>query len=148
VHRRKAIELDPDNSVLALCAAGMAVGGDAAAATEFFARAWAARADDFEAAVAAHYVARVQATMAEKLAWDARAASHAEAARAAGDARVNGLLASLNLNVGDGLLEQGRRAEAREAAARAEAGLDFLAEDGYRAFVAGAIARLQGRIET
>ena len=72
------MELDPDNPVLALCAAGMAVAGDAVAATDFFARAWAARADDFEAAVAAHYVARVQATVAEKLAWDARAASHAE----------------------------------------------------------------------
>ena len=140
------IELDLENPVLALCAAGMAVGGDAAAATDFFLRAWAGRADDFEAAVAAHYVARVQTTAAEKLAWDTRAASHAEAALAMEDSRVGILLASLYLNLGDGLLAAGRCEEARVAAERAEAALVELPDDGYRAFVAGAIARLREHV--
>ena len=138
--------LDPENPVLALCAAGMAVGGDAAAAADFFLRAWAARADDFEAAIAAHYLARVQATAAEKLAWDTRAASHAETARASGDARVGILLASLYLNLGDGLLVAGRCGEARAATERAEAALVELPDDGYRTFVASAIARLHERV--
>jgi hypothetical protein len=38
--RLNAMELDPDNPVLALCAAGRAVAGDAIAASDFFTRAW------------------------------------------------------------------------------------------------------------
>ena len=139
------MDLDPTNPVVALCAAGMAVGGDAAAASECFARAWAARRDDFEAAVAAHYMARQQPAPAERLTWDARAVDHAEAALAVGDARVRGLLASLYLNLGDALLVASRPGEARAAAERAEAALDALPDGGYRAFVAGAVARLRAR---
>ena len=141
------MELDPANPVIALCAAGMAVAGEPAAAADYFRRAWAARADDCDAAVAAHYVARVQSDAAGKLAWDIRAAEHAEAALAAGNRRVRGLLPSLYLNLGDGLLTAGRRAEARAVVARAEAALNDLPDDGYRAFVAGGIARLRARAE-
>ena len=140
------MELDPTNPVIALCAAGMAVAGEPAAAAECFMRAWAARADDCDAAVAAHYLARVQSDAAGKLAWDARAVDHAEAALTAGDGRVRGLLASLYLNLADGLLAAGRRAEAGEVAARAEAALDHLCEDGYRTFIAAAVARLRARV--
>jgi len=125
----------------------MAVSGDAAAAADCFTRAWLARTDDFEAAVAAHYMARAQPDAAGKLAWDARAAQHAEAALAAGDARVQVMLASLYLNLGDGLLSAARRDEARAAAMRAEAALAALADDGYRRFVAAAIARLRARAQ-
>ena len=141
------MELDPSNPVVALCAEGMAVGGDPAAAAECFARAWDARRDDFDAAVAAHYVARHQATPAERLAWDARAAAYAEAAAAAGDERVRGLLASLYLNLGDGLLGAGRLGEARQAAERAAEALGAMPDDGYRAFVGGGVARLLRRAE-
>ena len=139
------MDLDPTNPVVALCAAGMAVGGDAAAASECFARAWAARRDDFEAAVAAHYMARQQPAAAERLTWDGRAVTHAEAALEVGDGRVRGLLASLYLNLGDALLGAGRPMEARAAAERAEAALDALPDGGYRAFVAGGVARLRAR---
>ena len=141
------MELDPTNPVVALCAAGMAIGGNTTEAGEYLAQAWAARRDDFEAAVAAHYVARVQGTPPARLAWDARAVTHAEAALAGGDARVHGLLASLYLNFGDGLLAAGRREEARDAAGRAEAALAALPAEGYRAFVAGGVARLRTRVD-
>ena len=141
------MELDPENPVVALCAAGMTAGGDAAAASEFFTRAWARRADDFDAAVAAHYLARTQPTAAEKLDWDARAVGHAEAALAAGDGRVRGLLASLYLNLGDGLLAAGRRHEAWDVIARAETALAALANDGYGGFVAAGVARLRARAQ-
>ena len=140
------MEIDPENPVVALCAAGMAAGGDAGAAGECFMRAWVVRADDFEAAVAAHYVARIQGDAAEKLDWDVRAVRHAEAALAAGDGRVRGLLASLYLNLGDGLLGAGRCDAAREAAAQAEAALDVLPSDGYRRVVAAGVARLRTRV--
>ena len=141
------MELDPENPVVALCAAGMAAGGDAAAASDCFTRAWARRADDFEAAVAAHYMARTQPNAAGKLDWDARAVGHAEAALAGGDERVGGLLASLYLNLGDGLLAAGRRDEAWHVIARAEAALAALANDGYGAFVAAGVARLRARAQ-
>lgn len=137
--------LDPQNLVVALCADGMAVGGDAAAAGDCFARAWAVRTDDFEAAVAAHFVARSQLTTAAKLDWDRRAMLHAEAALAAGDGRVRVLLASLYLNLGDGLLTAGQRDEARAAAVRAEAELATVPPGGYREFVAAGVARLRAR---
>ena len=141
------MELDPRNPVVALCAAGMNAGGDAATAGDCFARAWAKRTNDFEAAVAAHYMARTQPDAAGKLDWDARAVRHAEAALATGDTRVRVMLASLYLNLGDGLLGAGRRDEAREAALRADAALEALADDGYRGFVAAGIARLRARAE-
>lgn len=142
------MELDPTNPVIALCAAGMAVAGDPLAAAECFRKAWAARADDCDAAIAAHYVARVQSDATGKLTWDSRAARFAEAALAAGDERVRGLFASLYLNLGDGLLTVGRGAEAAAAAARAEAAVADLPDDGYRDFIAGGIARLRARAET
>ena len=145
--RIRAMNLDPENPVVVLCAAGMALGGDAAAAGDCFARAWAARTDDFEAAVAAHFVARVQPNTAAKLDWDLRAVRHAETALAAGDWRVRGVLASLYLNVGDGLLSAGQRDEAREAAARAEVELAAVPAGGYREFVAVGIVRLRARAE-
>lgn len=141
------MNLDPENPVVALCAEGMAVGGDAAAAHDFFARAWAARSDDFEAAVAAHFVARTQPNAAAKLQWDLRAVQHAEAGLAAGDGRVRVLFASLYLNLGDRLLTAGQRDEARAAAARAEVELTALPAGGYREFVAVGVTRLRARAE-
>lgn len=143
----RAMELDPENPVVALCAAGMAA-DEAAAAGDCFTRAWAARTDDFEAAVAAHYVAHAQADAAGKLDWDRRAVWHAEAALAAGDGRVRGLLASLYLNLGDGLVSAGRRDEARDAITRAETALAALPGDGYGGFIAAGVARLRARAQS
>ena len=142
------MDIDPRNPVVALCAEGMAAGGDVATASDCFARAWAARTDDFESAVAAHYVARAHPDAAGKLDWDMRAVRHAEAALAAGDTRVRVLLASLYLNLGDGLLAAGRRDEARSTAERAQAALEALPGDGYRELVAAGVGRLRARAES
>ena len=71
--------LDPTNPVVALCAQGMAVEGTPEEARRLFALAWAARRDDCDATIAAHFVARHQPTLAETLHWNAVAVSHAEA---------------------------------------------------------------------
>ena len=83
--------IDSDNPVVQLCAEGMAVEGDRAAARELFARAWAIRRDDYEASIAAHFLARHQDTPEETLRWNSIAVTHAEAAA---DERANALLAS------------------------------------------------------
>ena len=47
------MDIDPRNPVVALCAAGMAIKGDAEAARRLFEQAWDARTDDYDASIAA-----------------------------------------------------------------------------------------------
>lgn len=135
--------IDPTNPVVALCAEGMAAEGTPAVARELFARAWAARRDDYDAAVAAHFVARHQPTPAETLHWNALAVRHAEAVA---DGRAASLLASLYLNLGDAQAKVGDLAAARASASVAATHLATLPPGGYREFVALGVRRLATRI--
>ena len=140
---RDTMLFDPDNPVVQLCAAGMAVDGDADAASALFAQAWDARRDDFDASVAAHFVARHQRTPECTLEWNVRAVEHAEVLT---DGRASQLLPSLYLNLGDAYRALGRHAEASSAAQRASDALTQLPPGGYRDFVALGIARLHARL--
>ena len=84
--------IDPRNPVVALCAAGMAIEGDAVAAMALFEQAWAARTDDYDASIAAHFLARHQATTEQRVHWNALAVAHAEAVP---DGRADEFMASL-----------------------------------------------------
>ncbi|RCG22846.1 hypothetical protein DQ384_34920 [Sphaerisporangium album] len=66
-------------------------------ARRLFDQAWAERSDDFDACVAAHYVARQQDSAEEVLLWNAVSLHHAHAA---GDDRVTEFYPSLYLNMG------------------------------------------------
>lgn len=135
--------IEPTNPVVALCAAGMACDGTREEARCLFEEAWNARRDDYDAAIAAHYLARHQPTPLLTLDWNTRAVTHCE--RIADD-RAAELLPSLYLNLADSLLAVGRREEARAIAERAAEHLPALPADGYRSFIAQAIARLQGKL--
>jgi hypothetical protein len=137
------MSIDPDNPVVALCAAGMAVEGDARAALDLFEQAWAARRDDYDACVAAHFVARHQATPEATLHWNALAVRHAEAVS---DGRATELMASLHLNLADALANAGQREAAVDAAARARAYLAVVPAGGYRDFMEFGISRLEQRL--
>ena len=137
------MSIDPDNPVVALCAAGMAIEGDASAARALFEQAWEARRDDYDASIAAHFLARNQPTVETKLHWNALAAQHAEAVT---DDRVRELRASLYLNLGDASLAAGNLADAQAAADKANASLSDLPMDGYRTFVEHGIQNLQRRL--
>ena len=89
---------DATNPVVALCADGMAIEGDRAAARALFEQAWSIRRDDYDACVAAHFLARHQPTPELTLYWNALAVQHAESVQ---DGRADGLFASLYLNLGD-----------------------------------------------
>lgn len=141
--RQEPLSIDPTNPVVALCAAGMACEGEPETARQLFQKAWDTRRDDFDAAVAAHYLARRQPTPLLVLEWNARAVAHCECVR---DGRATDLLPSLYLNLADSLLGVGRRAEARAVAERAAEHLPALRADGYRSFIASAITRLQERL--
>jgi tetratricopeptide (TPR) repeat protein len=137
--------MDLSNPVVALCAQGMTVDGTPQEAIRLFEQAWAIRADDFDAAVAAHFLARHQFTDAATLHWNVLAVQHAEAVS---DDRAAELLASLYLNLGDSHARLGQHASARTAAQRAADHLATLAPGGYRDFVAMGIERLTQRLES
>lgn len=60
-------------------------------------QAWEARTDDYDACIAAHYVARFQDTAAESLRWNQLALAHADAVK---DDRVKDFYPSLYVNLG------------------------------------------------
>jgi tetratricopeptide (TPR) repeat protein len=136
--------IDSNNAVVALCAAGMAIEGDVPAARRLFEQAWEVRRDDYDASIAAHYLARHQTTVEDRLAWNLRAARHAEVVA---DDRARELKASLYLNLADAYLAVGDSAEARAAIGRAAASLDDLPVGGYRDFVKRGIDGVVRRLD-
>ncbi|PXY21940.1 hypothetical protein [Prauserella flavalba] len=105
--------MNPDNPVVRLCAEGMAAeaSGDDDAARALFEQAWAAATDDYEACVAAHYLARHQPTPELTLHWNAECLRLADRV---GDERVAGFYASLHANLGRCHRDLGDRAAAGE----------------------------------
>jgi hypothetical protein len=135
--------IDPTNPVVALCAAGMQMEGTPEQARRCFEEAWAARRDNYDACIAAHFLARHQPTPSDTLRWNALAVRHAEAVL---DGRAAVLMASLYLNLGDSYAMIGDFEAAAAAADKGTASLIALPADGYRDFVEMGIHRLQQRL--
>ena len=91
--------IDPSNPVVKLCVEGIdaEMSGRHAQAQALYVKAWELRQDDYEACIAAHYLARQQETLVDSLHWNQAALDHALAV--AGD-QVQGFLPSLYLNLG------------------------------------------------
>lgn len=137
------MNIDPTNPVVALCAAGMAVDGNSVEAQRLFAQAWAACQDDYEASIAAHFLARHQPTPEARVHWNTVAAQHAESVT---DGRTLEFKASLYLNLADSYFVIGDRAAAVTALATARTHVLALTDGGYRAFVERGIVGLQSRL--
>ena len=73
-------------------------------------QAWDAHTDDYEACIAAHYVARFQDSATESLRWNQIALEHAEAVD---DERVKEFYPSLYLNLGRSYEVTGNQSEAQ-----------------------------------
>ena len=125
------MNFDPENEVIKLCVQGMTFEGQGKneEALKVYEQAWNEAIDDFERFIAAHYVARQQKTIADKLHWDktalALALSNIE------DSNLKGSLPSLYLNVGKCYEDLNDFTKAR---LNYESGLSFtnaLADDGY-----------------
>jgi tetratricopeptide (TPR) repeat protein len=93
------MEFDQDNKVIQLCIQGMELEGrgQAADANNLFNQAWNIATTDFEKFTAAHYVARHQTNIPDKLKWDEEALKYALCIE---DETVKGALPSLYLNIG------------------------------------------------
>jgi hypothetical protein len=136
--------MDPNNPIVKLCAAGMAAEGEGRRddARASFEQAWAESRDDFEACIAAHYVARHQATPAAKLEWNRTALERADRV---GDARVGGFYPSLHLNLAHSLEKVGETAAACAHYAKADDLAAALPDDPYSRLVRSGIAAGRAR---
>jgi hypothetical protein len=135
--------IDLTNPVVVLCAEGMAAEGTPAEARRLFAQACAARHDDYDSAIAAHFLARHQPSVADTLHWNVLAVRHAEAVPGV---RAREFLASLYLNLGDAQAGVGDVAAASASVQHAASHLAALPPGGYRDFVALGIRRLVERV--
>jgi tetratricopeptide (TPR) repeat protein len=131
--------MDADNPIVKLCAAGMTAEGEGrpSDAKALFEQAWEASRDDYEACIAAHYVARHQATPEAAFEWNARAIERADAVA---DDRVRGFYPSLYLNYAHSLETLGRADEACRYYSLAAAKLDDLPPGGYADLVRSGVA--------
>ncbi len=110
--------MDPELPVVRLCGEGMQAEaeGRAEAARELFQQAWGIAADDYEACIAAHYLARHQTSAEETLRWNQECLDRAD--RVA-DERVREFYPSLYLNMAHAYRRLGRRALAHHYFLRA-----------------------------
>jgi hypothetical protein len=103
--------MDPENPVVKLCAEGMQAEGQGRndEARRLFEAAWEARTNDFEACIAAHYLARHQPDPRAMLQWNREALVRADASD---DATVRSFYPSLYLNLGHSYEQLGDREQA------------------------------------
>ena len=137
--------MDPENPVVKLCVAGMqAEGGrDLESARRLFAEAWDAASDNFEACIAAHYVARHQPTPQDQLWWNEEALRLAEAV---GDERVKDFFPSLWLNLGRSHEVLGHVADAKRYYELAAVAAEALPVNRYGTIVRDGAAAGQQRV--
>lgn len=137
--------MDPDNPVVKLCGEGMAAefAGRPVEARDLFVRAWELSADDYDASIAAHFVARHQPTPEETLRWNQEALARADAVA---DDRVRGFYPSLYLNLGHSHEQLGDLDEARRFYELAAAAATDLPPGPYGDTVRDGIARGRQRV--
>jgi tetratricopeptide (TPR) repeat protein len=104
--------MDLDNPVIKFCMEGTQAEfqGQIDQARSCYQQAWEAVQDDYDACIAAHYLARCQEHPEERLHWNQIALERAEAVA---DARVQDFYPSLYLNLGQSYELLGKRTEAK-----------------------------------
>lgn len=105
--------MDLSNPVIQLCMAGTRAEFEHRIedARILYQQAWQARTDDYEACIAAHYVARFQTSAEEALRWNQSALDHANAVN---DERVKDFYPSLYLSLGRSYELMGNPSEAQK----------------------------------
>ena len=138
--------VDAGNPIVKLCADGMMAEGDGRRddARRLFAHTWTTSTDDFERCVAAHYLARHQASPAETLHWNQESLTRA---RLVSDDRVRDFYPSLYLNLGRSYEDLGQHDEARRYYDLAAESAGGLLADGYGAMVRRGIRDGQRRVK-
>jgi tetratricopeptide (TPR) repeat protein len=141
----KAMLIDPENPVVQLCARGMELEGDPLKAAAVFRQAWQLAVSDADKCIAAHYIARHQDSIAEKLSWDALALHHALLVE---DEQIAGFYPSLYLNIAKGYEDLQAFEKALAHYHQAERYAAHLPDDGYAHFIRGGISTGIARVST
>ncbi len=104
--------MNTNNPIIQLCIQGTQAeyAGEPEQAASLYRQAWTMAATDYEACVAAHYVARFQKTPEETLRWNQEALRRAEAVK---DESAREFYPSLYLNLGKAYENIGELEEAR-----------------------------------
>jgi rifampin ADP-ribosylating transferase len=141
------MHIDPNNHVVQLCAEGMIKEGEGNAdeAKALFLQAWNNATDDFEKAIAAHYVARHQQGNAEKLMWDEAALAHA--LKSNGE-NMKAILPSLYLNIAKCYEDLHDFTNAEINYRLALSHTDALSGDGYSKMIKAGIGNGLERLES
>ncbi|MVN20752.1 rRNA adenine methyltransferase [Mucilaginibacter arboris] len=134
------MNFDPNNLVVKLCTEGMTLEGEGKTqeALQLFKQAWDEASNNFEKFTAAHYVARLQETLADKLGWDQIALDLALQIQ---DESIKASLPSLYLNVGKGYECLHDHIKAKEHYQLAHNWAEFLPDDDYGNMINGGIKR-------
>ncbi|HNP24954.1 MAG TPA: rRNA adenine methyltransferase [Panacibacter sp.] len=121
---------DPDNNIVKLCANGMTAEGQGQTqeASRLFNQAWEEASNDFEKFTAAHYVARHQKSVADKLKWDE---TSLQFALKLNDETIKGFYPSLYLNIAKCYEDMNDMELARSNYQTALSFSNFLPDDGY-----------------
>lgn len=137
---------DTNNPIIQLCAQGMQLEGEGkpAEAKQLFYKAWYEATTPFEQFTAAHYVARHQPTIKDKLHWDEKCL---QLALGMAEDGIKATYPSLYLNVGKCHEDLGNKAEALRHYARAQEYTAFLTNDGYGNMIRAGIEKGLQRVK-
>ncbi|HAO07672.1 MAG TPA: rRNA adenine methyltransferase [Chryseobacterium sp.] len=140
------MEYNQNNKVVQFCTQGMELEGlgDTKAATDLFLEAWSIASTDFEKFTAAHYVARHQNSITDKLHWD-NVALHF-ALQIESDT-IKAVLPSLYLNIGKCHEDLNNFKMANVFYEKGLSLIDFLSDDGYGKMIKTGIMNAMGRMK-
>jgi tetratricopeptide (TPR) repeat protein len=139
--------MDPNNPVVKLCMEGMAAEakGRFEDARHLFEQAWSFCQDDYDACMAAHFLARHQDNPQAVFEWNQEALNRANLV---GDDRVLSFYESLYMNLGHSYETLGDETEARRYYDMAADRLDDVPEGPYKDVVLDGITRGHKRTES
>jgi tetratricopeptide (TPR) repeat protein len=132
------MQVDPNNKIVKLCAQGMEMEGkgNPEEASKYFLQAWNEATNDFEKFTAAHYVARHQKSVADKLNWDETAL---QLALKINDDTMKGSYPSLYLNIAKCYEDLNDFDNARKNYQLALSFTNLLPDSGYGNMIKGGI---------
>lgn len=140
------MQFDPNNNVVKLCARGMSLEGEGKKeeAYEMFLQAWNEATNNFEKLTAAHYVARHQKSIADKLYWDKTALN---LALEIDDKEIKGSYPSLYLNIAKCYEDLNNPGEAGSYYQLALSFAGDLPDDGYGKMIKSGIMNGLNRVK-
>jgi tetratricopeptide (TPR) repeat protein len=132
------MQFDTNNKVVKLCTEGMELEGQGKKqeALKLFQQAWDEASNDFEKFTAAHYVARHQENIQDKLKWDETAL---QLALKINDDTVRGAYPSLYLNIAKCYEDLNDFTSAIKNYKLALSFIDLLPDNGYGNMIKGGI---------